>query len=142
MKRPGIFVVTLQPAGGLLCRFRLWRGRKVGTTQGAILPNWKDIYRETGEIPAFAGMDRECHRKLPSASWRIRVKMWGKSPQCVVVTRRTGKPYGLQGQICSDPGKRFPEKHLPASCGSRESPGNKGIGTGRLLEPGGDAWPR
>jgi len=68
--------------------------------------------------------------------------MWGKSPRPVVVTQRAGKPYVLQGQICSDQGKSLLRKHLPSSCGPHESRWNPGIGTGRLLEPVGDGRPR
>ncbi len=40
------------------------QGRKVGTTQGAILPNGKAQVRECGQIPAFAGTRQTVPQKI------------------------------------------------------------------------------
>lgn len=80
------------------------RERKVGTTQGAILPNGKGDPRLRGGLTASAAENNR-----PDLIG-TRVKMWGKSPRLTMVTWCAGKPYGLQGQICSDQGKRFHRK--------------------------------
>ena len=90
MIESGINVVSLQLAGSSLYRFRPWRRRKVGTTQGAILPN--------GKVLPLAGTESATENNRP-ASRGVRVKTWGKSPRLPVVTPEAGKPYGLQGQI-------------------------------------------
>ena len=59
-------------------------------------------------LPLSRGPTASAAENNRHATGVIRVKMWGKSPQCTMVTWCTGKPYGLQGQICSDQGKRVP----------------------------------
>lgn len=50
-----------------------WRGRKVRTTQGAML-------RENGGGFGHTGTARKCHRKQTATPGVVRVKRWGKSP--------------------------------------------------------------
>jgi len=64
--------------------------RKVGTTQGTILPN--------GKASPLARTASATENNRP-ASGGIRVKTWGKSLRGRLVTVCWGKPYGLQGQI-------------------------------------------
>jgi hypothetical protein len=94
--------------------------RKVGTTQGAILPSGK-------ASPQAGTASATENNRL--ALGEIRVKTWGKSPRVMVVTSSWGKPYGLQGQIY---------RH-PANGGIRTA---RPMPEGRLLEPGGDPGPR
>ena len=77
----------------MFCRSQLQkRGRKVGATKGAILPNGKVPQ------PAETASTTENNR-LVTFGIGVRVKMWGKSPQLRLVTACAGKPYGLKDQI-------------------------------------------
>ena len=80
--------------------------RKVGTTQSTILPNGKVSgygHNRSRATESAAENNRRCLCFSEPDSLKhkqVRVKTWGKSPRVPLATWASGKPYGLQGQIC------------------------------------------